>query len=122
MIHKPLPYKIRFAIGLAVFCLLSFAGVEFASAQSCVLTDKPVRYESGTVGKHLFIPCADGRTISILSCTHAACDPAVFGGVVTGIITSADQQAAYKAAVDKYLKWTCDAPPDATAALPEPDL
>ena len=107
-------YGACFILGLVIFCLLSFAGVNFARASSCVLTDKPVRYESGTVGKHLFIPCADGRAFG-LSCTHATCDPAKFGGVVTGIINAADQEAAYRAAWDAHIKWTCDAPPDATA-------
>lgn len=105
----------RFILGLVIFCLLSFAGVNFARASSCDLTDRPIRWETGTLGKHLFRPCADGRTVHILSCTHAVCDPAVFGGVVTGILASTDREAAYKAAVDKYLKWDCDAPPDATA-------
>jgi hypothetical protein len=52
-----------------------------------------------------------------LSCTHTTCDPAKFGGVVTGIITSANQEAAYKAAWDAHIKWTCDAPPADAIAL-----
>lgn len=109
-------FKHRFAIGLLIWAALCAIGVSMARAQSCGLTDKPIRYESGAVGQHLFRPCADGRTAHILSCVHASCDPATFGGVVTGIIASADQEAAYRAAVEKYLKWNCDAPPDSTAA------
>ena len=114
MIHKPLPYKVRFAIGLVVFCLLSFAGVNFARAGSCEVVPGPIRYEAGTLGKHLYVPCAGGAHIG-LSCTHAVCDPAKFGGVIASIYVAADREAAYAAAVKTYLPWNCDAPPDATA-------
>jgi len=103
-------------LGLLIVGAINLLGVSVARAQSCVMTALPVIYKSANVGQHLFFPCADGRVVPILSCTHAVCDPQVFGGVVTGILTSSNQEAAYKAAVDKYLKWSCDAPPDATAA------
>lgn len=108
-------FRHRFTIALLVWSALCAFGVIAARAQSCVLTDKPIRYESGVVGKHLYIPCEDGRTTG-LSCTHAACDPSKFGGVVTGIINSADQASALKTAWNAHIKWNCDAPPDAVAA------
>lgn len=107
-------YGARFILGLVIFCLLSFAGVNFARASSCEVVPGPIRYEAGTLGKHLYVPCAGGAHIG-LSCTHAVCDPAKFGGVIAGIYTAADREAAYAAAVKTYLPWTCDAPPDATA-------
>jgi len=114
MIHKPLPYKIRFAIGLIVMALGSAAGVSIARAGSCEVVPGPVRWETGTLGKHLYVPCANGTHIG-LSCTHAVCDPAKFGGVIAGIYVAADREAAYAAAVKMYLPWSCDAPPDAAA-------
>lgn len=104
----------RFILGLVIFCLLSFAGVNFARASSCEVVPGPIRYEAGTLGKHLYVPCAGGTHIG-LSCTHAVCDPAKFGGVIAGIYTAADREAAYAAAVRTYLPWNCDAPPDAAA-------
>jgi hypothetical protein len=104
----------RFILGLVIFCLLSFAGVNFARAGSCEVVPGPVRWETGTLGKHLYVPCVGGTHIG-LSCTHAVCDPAKFGGVIASIYVAADREAAYEAAVKTYLPWTCDAPPDATA-------
>ena len=104
----------RFIPGLVIFCLLSFAGVNFARAGSCEVVPGPVRWETGTLGKHLYVPCVGGTHIG-LSCTHAVCDPAKFGGVIASIYVAADREAAYAAAVKTYLPWTCDAPPDATA-------
>lgn len=105
---------LRFIIGLVIFCLLSFAGVNFARAGSCEVVPGPIRWETGTLGKHLYVPCAGGAHIG-LSCTHAVCDPAKFGGVIASIYVAADREAAYAAAVRTYLPWNCDAPPDATA-------
>ena len=107
-------FKTRFAIGLLIWSALCAVGVSMARAGSCEVVPGPIRWETGTLGKHLYVPCVGGTHIG-LSCTHAVCDPAKFGGVITSIYVAADREAAYAAAVKTYLPWTCDAPPDATA-------
>ena len=52
--------KTRFAIGLLIWSALCALGVSMARAGSCEVVPGPVRWETGTLGKHLYVPCAKG--------------------------------------------------------------
>jgi hypothetical protein len=86
-----------------------------------ISTCNPVgfQYDYLTLGRHIAVLCTkplgDGVYVNGLSCTHAVCSPSNFGLSVAQIIGAASPKTELQAQWTAKVKWTCDAPPDATA-------
>lgn len=121
-----MPY-LRYAIGLFIWLTLCAIGVDIARAQTPeplppITTCSPVgfQYDYLTNGRHIAVLCTKplgtGVYVHGFSCLHSACSPTAFGMSVIAALSSATPKTEIDTQWAKYIKWTCDAPPDAAAA------
>lgn len=87
-----------------------------------ISTCSPVgfQYESLAKGRHVVVLCTKPLGTGVyadgFSCLHAACSPMTFGMSVASALMADKPKVELEAQWTKYIKWTCDAPPDDAAA------
>lgn len=117
----------KFVISLLAwlgFCALIVGGSQAARAGEPlppISTCNPVgvQYDYLTLGRHIAVLCTkplgDGVYVNGLSCPHAVCSPSAFGMSVAKVIVASAPKTELQAQWAANVKWTCDAPPDASA-------
>lgn len=86
-----------------------------------ITTCTPVgfQYDYLTAGRHIAVLCTKPLGTGVyahgFSCLHAACSPTTFGMSVITALVSDKPKVELDVQWAKYIKWTCDAPPDAAA-------